>query len=116
MMKPLSTKLLTLALTAASVAGCQTAIVDQPDTIARPERVYPTTANWPDTLYVFGTGYPKSGDPCYAIGESDAVINYLDHTERLFGCPTMVVAQALGGQIVGQEGEIILVSVEDVGS
>lgn len=69
------------------------------------------TVRWPSTLRVFGDGYPNRGDPCRGLGESPAVSDYLDHNDRLLGCPTRADALRLGGDIVGQEGDIVLVSV-----
>lgn len=70
---------------------------------------------WPSTLRVIGDGYPKPGDPCRGLGETAAVTNYLDHNDRLLGCPTRADAVRLGGDIVGEEGGIVLVSVPSPG-
>lgn len=32
--------------------------------------------------------FPTQGDVCQVIGESDATVEYLDHTQLLIGCPT----------------------------
>lgn len=74
-----------------------------------------SAVRWPSTLRVIGDGYPNRGDPCRGMGETPAVANYLDHNDRLLGCPTREDALRLGGAIVGEEGGITLVSVPSPG-
>lgn len=68
-------------------------------------------APWPDSLRVIGDGYPKAGDSCRRLGETAAVVDFLDHTRTLVGCPTAAAARALDGTIVGRVDGITLVSV-----
>jgi len=68
-------------------------------------------AGWPASLLVFGDGFPSPGDPCRRIGESQATVNFLDHTATLAGCLSAADAARLGGRIVGTVDGVTLVSI-----
>ena len=73
---------------------------------------------WPDSLKVMGDGFPEAGDSCRRLGESTAVVDYLDHTSMLVGCPgsdSSEAAQKLvaddGAKIVGKVDGVTLLSL-----
>jgi hypothetical protein len=68
-------------------------------------------ATIPAALLPFGEGYPRTGDPCRKLGESDAVRNWLDDSTILIGCPTQTAAAALNGKQVGTVDGVSIVSV-----
>jgi hypothetical protein len=70
-----------------------------------------TEATWPASLKVMGDGFPNPGDACRRIGESQATVNYLDHTATLAGCLSADDAAVLGGRIVGTVDGVTLVSI-----
>jgi hypothetical protein len=94
----------TLAMSFASslLAACQ----QGDDTAATP-----SGPAWPASLMVFGDGFPSPGDPCRRIGESQATMNFLDHTATLAGCRSAADAARLGGRIVGTVDGVTLVSI-----
>jgi hypothetical protein len=98
----------TLAMFVAStmLAACQ----QGDDTAANPAGPA-AEASWPASLVVFGDGFPNSGDPCRRIGESQATMNFLDHTATLAGCLSAADAARLGGRIVGTVDGVTLVSI-----
>lgn len=68
-------------------------------------------SGWPASLKVWGDGFPSPGDACRRIGESQATMNYLDHTATLAGCLSAADAAGLGGRIVGTVDGVTLVSI-----
>jgi hypothetical protein len=70
-----------------------------------------TTSAWPASLRVVGDGFPSPGDPCRRIGESEATVNFLDHTATLAGCLSAEDAAKLGGTVVATVDGVTLVSV-----
>lgn len=70
-----------------------------------------TEATWPASLKIMGDGFPNPGDACRRIGESQATVNYLDHTAALAGCHSADDAAKLGGRIVGTVDGVTLVSI-----
>lgn len=75
----------------------------------------PAAAQWPASLRVVGDGFPKPGDPCRVIGESDATSNFLDDSATLAGCLSVEDAAKLGGKVVGTVDGVTLVSVPNPG-
>ena len=78
----------------------------------------PAAFAWPASLKVMGTGYPEEGDACRRLGESAAVVDYLDDSAMLVGCPgeaSSGAAQALvsasSAQSVGHIDGVSLFSV-----
>jgi len=98
----------TLAMCVASsiLVACQ----QDDDTASNPAGPAPE-ATWPASLMVFGDGFPNPGDACRRIGESQATMNYLDHTATLAGCLSAADAARLGGRIVGTVDGVTLVSI-----
>jgi hypothetical protein len=80
------------------------------DRAAVPPGPVPESA-WPASLKVMGGGFPSPGDACRRIGESQATLNYLDHTAMLVGCLSAADAARLGGRIVGTVDDVTLVSI-----
>lgn len=75
---------------------------------------------WPATLRVMGDGYPKPGDPCRQLGETEATSNYLDDSAVLIGCPggdSSTAASAITGRgnarVVGEADGVTLISVAE---
>lgn len=101
-MKRLSISVIAMAIVA-SVSGCQKA---EDKTV-----VADAAAPWPTTLSVVGDGFPKTGDPCRIIGESEATVNYLDDSATLAGCLSAGDAAKLGGKVVATVDGVTLVSV-----
>jgi hypothetical protein len=58
-----------------------------------------------------GDGFPNPGDACRRIGESEATVDYLDHTATLAGCLSSEDATQLGGTVVATIDGVTLVSV-----
>lgn len=73
--------------------------------------------DWPASLNVLGEGYPASGDACRRLGESATVVDYLDHTGMLVGCPgdrSSAPARALldaGATVLGEVDGVTLLSI-----
>lgn len=62
--------------------------------------------------------FPGPLDVCQVIGENALTTEYLDDSATLVGCPSgekgaIRDRQREGGQIVGQEGDWVLLSVPD---
>ncbi len=62
--------------------------------------------------------YPGPLDVCKVIGENDLTRDFLDDSATLVGCPVGETGairdrQREGGEIVGQEGAWVLLSVPD---
>ena len=66
---------------------------------------------FPASLAPFGEGYPDVGNACRRLGESSAVIDYLDDSADLVGCPTEGDAAALDGTVVATIDGVTIVSV-----
>jgi hypothetical protein len=73
---------------------------------------------WPKGLRVLGDGYPRPGDPCRRLGETELTVNYLDDSAQLVGCPgaataapTLAITASLHGRVVGAVEGVTLVSV-----
>jgi hypothetical protein len=94
------------AVSAFSLSACQKAAE------APAEPASDTAATeWPASLVVVGNGFPKAGDVCRVIGESEATVNFLDDSATLAGCLSAEDAAKLGGKIVGTVEGVTLVSV-----
>lgn len=103
----LRTSLTALAM-ALDLAGCKR---DATDAAAPTTATAPAPATWPASLNVMGDGFPNAGDACRIMGESEATVNYLDHTATLAGCLSADDAAKLGGTVVGAVDGVTLVSV-----
>ncbi len=105
-MRRLFTTILATFAASTLLAACQ----QGDDTAAAPGGPA-AEANWPASLMVFGDGFPNPGDPCRRVGESQATVNFLDHTATLAGCLSAADAARLGGRIVGTVDGVTLVSI-----
>ncbi len=106
----LKISLTTLAL-ALALPGCKPAATDAAAPMAPAADIATAPATWPASLNVMGDGFPNAGDACRKIGESEATVNYLDHTATLAGCLSADDAAKLGGTVVGTVDGVTLVSV-----
>lgn len=97
---------LVVVTAATMLAACQ-----QGDETASNQAGPVPEATWPASLMVFGDGFPNPGDACRRIGESQATMNYLDHTATLAGCLSAADAARLGGRVVGTVDGVTLVSI-----
>lgn len=81
-----------------------------------------TAFAWPPELPIFGDGFPKAGDPCRKVGESQITAKYLDDSAQLVGCPgsvteaaSVAIVYGFGGRVIGTvEGagnQVTLISV-----
>jgi hypothetical protein len=95
------------------VSGCKPAAAptSQAAAPADPAVATATPATWPASLNVMGDGFPKAGDACRRIGETEATVNYLDDSATLAGCLSADDAARLGGTVVGTVDGVTLVSV-----
>ncbi len=95
------------------VSGCKPASDPaSPEAVASDPAVAASTpATWPASLNVMGEGFPGPGDACRKLGESEATVNYLDHSATLVGCLSAADAEALGGSVVATVDGVTLVSV-----
>jgi hypothetical protein len=94
------------------LAGCAPAT--EPSTAAQAPEQRPAAnppAAWPASLNVMGDGFPSPGDACRRIGESEATVDYLDHTATLAGCLSADDAAKLGGSVLATVDGVTLVSV-----
>jgi hypothetical protein len=94
------------------LAGCAPAT--EPSTAAQAPEQRPVAtplAAWPASLNVMGDGFPSPGDACRRIGESEATVDYLDHTATLAGCLSVDDANRLGGTVVATVDGVTLVSL-----
>ena len=98
--------LLTASVLAVSTCNATTVAADNGEAAANAGMA---TALEP--LPFFGKGYPKPGDPCRRVGESQATVNFLDDSADLVGCPNAAAASALGGKVVATIAGTTLVSV-----
>jgi hypothetical protein len=73
----------------------------------------PAAVQWPASLVVVGTGFPKPGDPCRVIGENALTNDYLGDSSILVGCLTAANAAKIGGEVVATIDGVTLVSVPD---
>lgn len=80
-----------------------------------------TSFAWPAALAPFGNGYPRTGDVCRRLAESDATSAYLDHKATLVGCPgaadganAQAIVHGLRGRVVGETEGVTLISVPNV--
>lgn len=116
-----------IGATALAIAACERAADPAPAaTAASPEpastaaaaaeTAEPAAAQWPASLRVVGDGYPKPGDPCRVIGESDATSDFLDDSATLAGCLSAEDAAGLGGKVVATIDGVTLVSVPNRGN
>jgi hypothetical protein len=94
------------AVSAFSLSACQKAA----EAPAEPASDNAAT-EWPASLVVVGNGFPRAGDGCRVIGESEATLNFLDDSATLAGCLSAEDAAKLGGKIVGTVEGVTLVSV-----
>lgn len=79
-----------------------------------------TSFAWPTALAPFGNGFPRAGDACRRLAESDATSAYLDHKATLVGCPgsadganAQAIVRGLHGRVVGENQGVTLISVPD---
>lgn len=96
-------------------AACAGPAADAPGLRDRAAAGARSPASWPATLRVVGDGYPSPGDPCRSLGETELVMEYLDHTERLVGCPTRADADRIGASYILTEDGITVGSVTSLG-
>jgi len=97
------------------LAGCSSDTARQStDTKTEAATAAEGSVNWPESLPVFGDGFPHPGSPCRRIGESAATVDFLDDSAALVGCPSAAEAEALGGKILRTIDGVTLVSVPAV--
>lgn len=111
----LKVSLTTLAL-ALALPGCKPTATDTAAPAAPAAEAATTAAvpaTWPASLNVMGDGFPNAGDACRRLGESEATMDFLDHTATLAGCLSADDAAKLGGRVVGTVDGVTLVSVPD---
>jgi len=72
---------------------------------------------WPAALSPFGDGYPKAGDLCRRLGESELTVNFLDDSAILVGCPGVpddsaaAAMVAAGGKVVAEAQGVTIISI-----
>ena len=107
-------------VTIATVNGRYDSIVETPVADCRPRSgagATPARPGWPASLQPFGSGYPVTASPCRRLRETSATVNYLDDSATLVGCPLgrrhwrVRALLGQGGRIVGQEANVLLISV-----
>lgn len=100
---------------ATSTLAAESETVEAPSEIAEPA---PEAFTWPASFKVMGLGYPSEGDKCRRLGESAAVINYLDDSAILVGCPgtrdsdaAIALISERSAKVVGEVDGVTLISI-----